>query len=59
MTYVQMSVKCIIIYYYIIILNIIIIYYFQRIFGLKAEVFIMNVDYAVVRDLVILNGTVY
>ncbi len=34
-------------------------YNFQRVFGLKARVFIMNADYAVVRDLAILNGTVY
>ncbi len=34
-------------------------YYFQHVFGLKSRVFIMNADYAVVRDLVILNGTVY
>ncbi len=42
-TYVQMSVKA----------------FLQRVFGLKADCFIMNADYAVVRDLVILNGTVY
>ncbi len=35
------------------------IIYFQRVFGLKARVFIMNANYAVVRDLVILNGTEY
>ncbi len=32
---------------------------FSCVFGLKARVFIMNADYAVVRDLAILNGIVF
>ncbi len=31
----------------------------KSVFGLKARVFIMNADYAVVRDLAILSGNVY
>ncbi len=42
-TYVQMSAKLL----------------FQCVFGLKSRVFIINADYAVVRDLAIMNGTVY